>query len=93
MNKSNEEVNLKPEDVKKGLILFNQWFRKNWFTVVGIFLMLSITFYEMGTVEKQKADIVVRCNDYWYQKIQQYCPILYEKSIAPGLELKTNSTN
>ena len=64
---------IKPKEIIYG---FNDWIKKNMFTVIGIFIIISFVLYDMATVQKDKQDIVNKCNEYWFNQVQRVCPVL-----------------
>ena len=55
---------------------FNTWVRKNWFTVVGIIIILSIVWYEQITIESRLQGAVNECNNHWFNAVKRTCPAL-----------------
>ena len=66
---------------------YTNWVRKNWFTVVGIIVILSITWYQVSTVEVTKIEIAVACNEHWMEEIEKACPSILNDGYKPSYML------
>lgn len=69
----------KPEDKITFIEIFNgfnNWVKKNWFTVVAIFIILGITIYDVATVQTEKTKLLKQCNEYWFNQVERVCPVL-----------------
>ena len=61
------------------LDLYFEWVMNNWFTVLGMIVILSITWYQVSTVEGAKTNIAVECNKYWIEQVEKACPQILER--------------
>jgi len=86
--KSSEEL-----DIKETLKGYNRWVKENWFTVIGIIIILGITWYDVATVQAQKYDLVEECNHHWRTQTKGVCGTLGEYAWVPsGMEDELNIT-
>jgi len=46
------------------------WFKKNWFTLLGIFIIIMAVLVDYATVQSQKMTAVKDCNAYWYKQLE-----------------------
>ena len=80
-----DEIEIKP---KEAISNYNNWVKKNLFTVIGIIIILSLVLYDVATVQKDKKDIVKDCNEYWRSELEYRCPnALNSTYSAPNLKL------
>lgn len=57
---------------------YNDWVKKNIFTMIGIIIIMVMVLFEMTTVETQKIAVANKCNEYWLENLERTCPILFE---------------
>lgn len=69
---NDEEIKIPPNAMQR----FNDWCKKNMFTVIGIFIILCLVLYDYATIQNDKRELVNRCNDYWFKQVKTVCPIL-----------------
>jgi len=70
---------------------FNEWVKKNGFTVIGIFIIAAICIYDVATVHVEKNKLVNQCNEYWFNQVQTVCPVLtnqYNAAFDYNLSIK-----
>lgn len=56
----------------------NDWIKKNWLTVVGIIIILSIVWYDQANLQPKIKEAVDECNAHWHDEIERSCPLLVE---------------
>jgi len=60
----------------------NVWVKKNWLTVIGIIIILSIVWYEQTHIQEMREEITEECNEHWHDAIERSCPSLVEKKVG-----------
>ena len=74
---------------KEQILKYNNWVKKNWFTMVGIIIILGLVLFEIATVESDKVKISNECNKHWYAQVAKVCPALINDN-TPKYELISN---
>lgn len=74
---------------------YTEWVKKNWITMIGIIIILSITWYDVATVQSQKQDAVNDCNAHWKKEVEKVCPAItqgYNFDTKGGLFIVNNTS-
>lgn len=79
MSEEEQPQEIKPKEL---LIGYNAWCKKNMFTVIGIAIILALVIFDYATVQKDKQDLVDKCNDYWFNQVERVCPVLFKQNNA-----------
>lgn len=61
-------------DIKQIWSNWDRWIRRNWFTLLGIIIILLVVGYYMSNVEDRVIVKVKECNQYWRERMVRYCP-------------------
>lgn len=63
-------------DAIKDAHKFNNWVKKNWFTMIGIIVVLLAVWYDLATIQTQKVEVAKACNDHWHEQLRDTCTTL-----------------
>ena len=53
---------------------YNQWFKKNWFTVLAIFFIIMVVMWHQNDIDKSCFSKIVECNEHWKGELNRVCP-------------------
>lgn len=59
---------------------YMDWTRKNYFTLLGIILILCVVWWNYATIERRMVTVARDCNDFWVDQIVRSCPVLLNKN-------------
>lgn len=58
---------------------YSDWFRKNWFTMLAIVIIMAMVLVDTATVTKQKMRLVNDCNKHWRNMLESRYPEAVEE--------------
>ena len=61
---------------------FNDWCRKNMFTIIAIAIIIGLVIYDYATIQKDKQELLNQCNEFWFNQVERVCPILSTQTNA-----------
>ena len=93
------DVKMKDEDfdfdIKEALGKYNDWVKKNWFTLVGIIIILLITWYDVATCQVRVKTEVDRCIEFYENEFKKINPTaIYDSPTIPNISINwSNNSN
>lgn len=72
---------------------WNEWVRANWFTVMGIIIILCVTWYDVSQSPARVKSTVDECNMFWQKQVELACPVLADGTFDYGKALQDMPIN
>ena len=74
--KMSDEIEVKPESIKRGWTNYQKFVVKNWFVFVGIIIILGLVLYDVANVQVRVKSNEAKCNAHWREQLSMVCPKL-----------------